>query len=91
MFIETINPGLLERVDVDPTQLDSLFISERDGEEFEIRFGVKGSDMSLPEAIIFEKTGVDGVRLVAFTGQKLEEISDDAEYQRLLKGKYSST
>ena len=43
--------------------------------------------MSAPEPVVFEKTGVDGVRLVAFTGQKLEQISDDTKYQELLKRK----
>ena len=85
MFIENFSPGLLKRMDVDPTQLDALFISERDGEEYEIRYAVKGNAMSEPEPVIFEKTGVDGVRLVAFTGQKLEQVSDDTRYQELLE------
>lgn len=86
-YIESINPKLLERIGVDPNQIDALFASERDGEELEIRYGVKGNAMSAPEPVVFEKTGVDGVRLVAFTGQKLEQISDDTKYQELLKRK----
>ena len=87
MYIEQVNPVLLERIDVDPNQIDALFTSERDGEVLEIRYGVKGNDMSEPEPVVFEKTGVEGVRLVAFTGQKVEQISDDAEYQSLLNRK----
>lgn len=86
-FIGKINPVLLKRIDVDPNQIDALFTSERDGEALEIRYGVKGNDMSDPKPVVFEKIGVDGIRLVAFTGQKVEQVSDDAEYQKLLNRK----
>jgi hypothetical protein len=83
-YINKMNPVLLERIGVDQSAIDDLFVSERDGEALKIRYGVKGNDFSPPTPIVFEAIGVDGVRIVAFTGQKFEEVSDDAEYKKLL-------
>lgn len=53
---------LLKRIDLNPSNIDDIFVSERDGEPFEIRYSVKGMG---DHAVIFEKTGVDGKRYVA--------------------------
>ena len=53
----------IKRMEMDATKLEDYFISERDGEPFEIRYGLKGIR---DHAIVFEKTGdEDGKRLVA--------------------------
>jgi len=86
-YIKQVNPVLLERIGVDPNQVDALFTSDRDGEKLEVRYGIKGFTTSEPEPVVFEKTGVDGVRLVAFTRRDAEQVSDDAEYKSLLNSK----
>jgi hypothetical protein len=39
------------------------------------------------EPFIFEKVGVDGMRLVMISNRKILEVTDDKKYQKLLKGK----
>ena len=72
---------LIERMGLDPTQLDDIFVSERDGEPFKIRWGLSG----VPDhAIVFEAVGVEGKRLVAFA--KPREL-DATEYDGYWSGK----
>ena len=86
-YIKKKNPVLLERIGVDPNEVVALFTSDRDGEPFKIRYGVNGNDRSPPKPVIFEESGVDGVRVVAFTKLKVEEVADDAEYKKLFSEK----
>ncbi len=72
---------LIERTGVDTTQIDDYFLSERDGEPFVINYGLKGT---ADHAAIFEATGVDGKRYVAF-GIPVE--LESAEYEDYLSGK----
>lgn len=72
---------LIERMGLDPTQLDDIFVSERDGQPFKIRWGLSG----IPDhAIVFEAVGVEGKRLVALS--KPREL-DAAEYEGYWSGK----
>jgi hypothetical protein len=72
----------LEMMQVDPGKVDELFVSERDGQPFVIKYGQSGGIMSrLP--VVFEKEGKGGKRQVAFTDGQVEEV-DDATYQQLL-------
>lgn len=74
----------LERIGISQEQLDTMWVSERDGEEFEIRWGLNGQD---DHAIVFEKTGVDGKRFVCFaTPQELEEDDYNGYLTGELKG-----
>jgi hypothetical protein len=64
--------------------LDELFVSDRDGQPFVIKYGQSGGVMSkLP--VVFEKEGKDGVRQVAYTNGQVEEV-DAAKYEELLQG-----
>ncbi len=72
---------LLKRIEVTPEDVDGLFISERDGEPFEVRYGLKGE---ADHAVVFEKTGVDGERLIAL--QNIRAFGDE-EYANWLSGK----
>lgn len=65
-FLRTDNNGKLavKRMEVDPDKLDEIFVSERDGEPFKIRWNLKGID-DFP--IVFEAYGVEDMRLVALT------------------------
>ena len=70
----------LALIDMDASMVDDMFISDRDGKPFVVKYGVNGHG----PAIIFEAEGVDGTRMVALDPPK--EISDSAEYDRLLNG-----
>jgi hypothetical protein len=76
-------PHRLEMMRVDPAKVDDLFVCERDGQPFIIKYGQSGGIMSkLP--VVFEKEGRDGMRQVAFTNGQVEE-ADSARYQELLQ------
>lgn len=72
---------LMKRAEITPETVDDIFISERDGEPFKIRYGLKGvADF----AIVFETIGVEGKRLVALTPPR--ETEED-EYDDHFTGK----
>lgn len=79
----------LKLVGIDLNTLDEIFVSENDGEEFVIRWGeyMNPDETRAKEPFIFEKVGVDGMRLVMISNRKILEVSDDKKYQKLLKGK----
>jgi len=72
---------ILKRLDVTPETVDDIFISERDEEPFTVRYGLKGE---ADHAIVFEKTGVDGERLIALS--KVAAYGEQ-EYDDFLSGK----
>jgi len=57
-----------DRAGIDTSDIDALFISERDGQPFKIKYGVPGSPMGFVEPLIFESEGVDGEVMVGFGG-----------------------
>lgn len=69
-----------ERAGIDVDNVDSVFTSERDGEPFVFRFGVNGI---ADHAVVFEKTGVEGMRYVAL-GKPIEV--DAEEYDKYFNG-----
>ena len=71
----------LERMQIDRSSLDDLFINDRDGKPFKIRWGVNGFG---DKAIVFEEEGVDGKRFVAL--QEPREV-DAEEYEAYWSGK----
>lgn len=72
---------LVGRMDLNPDTIEDIFVSERDGQPFKIRWGLRGI---ADHAIVFETEGVDGKRLVAFS--KPRELDAD-EYAGYLEGK----
>lgn len=85
-FLRGYNPDKLTRIGIDPNNIDKLFVSERDGEPFKIRFGVLGSAMGSSEPVIFEAKGINGQRNVGFLNMVQREV-DDAEYNDLWAGR----
>lgn len=71
----------LGRMGISQDQVDEMFISERDGEPFKIRYGLVGRG---DYPIVFESKGVDGKRFVAFLTPR--EV-DAQEYEVLWKKK----
>jgi len=84
-FIRGYNPGKLARIGIDPSAVDELFVSERDGQPFQIRYSVAGSVRGSSEPVIFESVGVGGKRLVGFLNMVQREV-DEAEYNDLWAG-----
>jgi hypothetical protein len=80
-FIAGFNQQSLESMKIDPDKLDSLFLSERDGKPFNIRYKVDGGHAAVI-AVILEQEGKGGKRQVGYTGGKVEEV-DDARYANL--------
>ena len=73
----------LQRIGIDPENIEEIFTSERDGEPIKIQWNVKMvKDVLGPVA--FESVGVDGVRLVA--AGSLLEVDNDQEYEQLWSG-----
>jgi hypothetical protein len=85
-FLRDYSPDKLTRIGIDPNTIDKLFVSERDGEPFKIRFGVLGSAMGSSEPVIFEAKGVNGRRNVGFLNMVQREV-DEAEYNDLWAGR----
>jgi hypothetical protein len=84
-FISTYNPKKLARIGIDPSAVDELFVNERDGEPFKIRYSVSGSAMGCSEPVIFESVGVHGKRTVGFLNMEQRAV-DAAEYESLWSG-----
>ena len=83
------NPTRLEMMQVDPSDIEGLFVSERDGQPFEFRLGVQGSAMGSIKPVVFEVEGVDGERMVGFTSLSPQIAKDDAEYEAWKRGEYT--
>lgn len=81
-FLRGYNPEKLTRIGIDPNAIDKLFISERDGEPFRIRYRVVGSAMGSSEPVIFESKGDGRNRLVGFLDMRQREV-DETEYDAL--------
>jgi hypothetical protein len=83
-FIEEFDAKKLAMMNVDPSHLDVIFTSERDGQPFQIRYGIGGGHGAV-EAVVFERQGKDGKLLVGYTGGRVEEL-DFAVCQQMLEG-----
>jgi hypothetical protein len=81
-FIGKYNPKKLSRIGVDPNAIDKLFISERDGQPFKIRYGVVGSAMGSSAPVIFESAGDGSRRQVGFLDMQQRDV-DETEYNAL--------
>lgn len=71
----------LKLMQIDLDEIDDLFVSDRDGEPFKVRYGVNGLGSI---AVIFESKGVNGKRMVAL--EKPIEV-DEQEYEAYWSGK----
>ncbi len=83
-FLNNWNPKKLSNIGVDPNAIEEVFISNRDGEPFKIRYGIPGHVLGSDDPVAFETTGVDGKRMVGFLNMTTKEV-DAAEYDSLWK------
>ena len=86
-FLRTDKGALtkLERMGLAVDDIDAIFVSERDGKPFKVRYGLEGIG---DHPMVFESEGVDGRRLIAFVVPR--EV-DDAEYEALWNAKIDSS
>ncbi len=89
-FIKNFPSHKLERIGIDPTNIDGIFVNERDGEPFNIRYQVQGNMMGCSEAVIFEATGVGGKKMIGFLDMLQREV-EQAEYDQLWSGEISAS
>ena len=82
--LRTVERMVLEMNGVDPKAIEETFVSPRDNQPFVIIYGVGISGISGTKAplIAYEKTGVNGKRLVAFANTKLDHV-DDSQLKEL--------
>jgi hypothetical protein len=74
-FIAGMNPAELEAMGVKADEVDKLFVSERDGQPFFVRYGVKKPPLlGGHQAVIFETEGKGGRIGVFMTGPKVVEV-----------------
>ncbi len=73
-YIAAKSPASLEEIGVAPGSIDKLFISERDGQPFSIRYGIPYAG-GLQQAVVFESQGQGGKVNVFFFGLKTLEVT----------------
>jgi hypothetical protein len=79
----------LEMMQVDPDNIEALFVSERDNQAFHIRYGV-GGGTGWVVAVVFEQQGVSGEKQVGFTDGSIEEVGE-SRYRQLLEDRGRSS
>jgi hypothetical protein len=78
-----MSPVTLKLMTIDPTQVDAMFISERDGKPFQIKPGLHWGGPGSPNpAVVSESQGVGGLRQVAFGFGNVEDV-DDGKYKEV--------
>ena len=87
-YVRGLPETRLERMGVDVANLESLFISERDGKEFVVRPGVQGSAMGSVQPVVFEQDGLDGKWMKGFTSRAPREASSKSEYDEWMNGNW---
>jgi len=86
-FIQGLDAETLKNMGIELSSLDSLFVSERDQQPFDIRYGVKSSFRDAAQGLVFERVGLEGVRQVGISTIAVKEIGDDQQYADLKSGK----
>ena len=81
-FIKQTDARRLEVMGIDPSAIDQLFVSERDGEPFKIKYGIRSGPHGCQEPAIFESTGSGGKRMVGFLNMVQREV-ESSEYDQL--------
>jgi hypothetical protein len=81
-FIRTEGAAEANRLEVNLTALDSLFVSPRDGQPYTINYGLRQVDSTRqPLVIVAEKVGHNSKRMVGFVGGWIEEVNAEKAAQ----------
>jgi hypothetical protein len=83
-YIKGLDARHLSTAGLTLAEVDSLFVSPRDGQPYDVRYGAppptEGPDG--PVAVVAERVGKGGRRFVAYSTGKVEEI-DETQYQKV--------
>ena len=83
-FITGLDPAQLAAAGVTAAEVDTLFVSPRDGQPYDVRYNdpppAAGPDG--PAAVVAEKVGKGGKRMVAYSTGQVDEV-DEAQYQKV--------
>lgn len=79
-YVAAAGKGWLEQAGVDPSE--DVFVSSIDGQPLEFIYANESDQRAAQGVIGFQKTSVDGQRLVAFRDGSVRAV-DDAEFARL--------
>lgn len=75
-FIATVSPAQLEAMGVSAGDVDRLFVSERDGQPFDVRYAAsRPPGTGGHQAVVFEAKGVGGRLSVFLTGPKVVQAN----------------
>jgi hypothetical protein len=85
-FLEKADAPALAKMGVQISELDDLFICERDGEPFKIKYGVPSGPRGSTEPVVFEAIGKGGYKMVGFLNMVQREVGE-SEYQQLWDSK----
>jgi hypothetical protein len=85
-FIAEQDPARMELAGIDVNDVDSLFVGERDNLSLKIRYGLNTRVRGPSLPVVFEDTGVEGLRHVGFTNGSMQEV-EAVEYDQLFSGK----
>ena len=77
----------LSYMNIDKDKFEDYFVSERDNEEFLVRWGIYQAERMAAEPVIFEKTGFEGKFQVIWTGGEITEVGKD-EYDKLMSNNF---
>jgi hypothetical protein len=76
----------MKLLNINPSNIDAIFVSERDHLPFVVKYGIKGGP-GIIDAVVFEQKGVDGLRQVGINGATVMEV-DDALYKDMWEGRW---
>ena len=76
-YINGITDRRLERLEISKSEIDDLFVSERDGQPYRVRWKIAGGNGIPPRPILFETDGFDGKYMVGFTNGSSQEFSKE--------------
>jgi len=85
-----MDPRSLGGVGVDISRLDEYFISPRDKQPLQIRYGISVTNLGRNAPLLaHEQTGVRGKKLAVYANNKIEEL-DEAALKQAIEGKAPS-
>jgi len=86
-FARTIDWRTLGSLGVDLNRLDEFFVSPRDKQPLQIRYGLAVTNLGLNAPLIaHEQTGVGGKKLAVYANNKIVEL-DEAALKQAIEGK----